>query len=441
MNFNTHLRTFLSEEQASQLETALQQEPVFSLRVNPQKLSDSQLLERLGPLTPHPFVAHAYYYDKKTLRLGAHPWHWGGAYYLQEPAAMMVGEYVPLAQHPQLIVDLAAAPGGKTLHVASRCAPGSVLIAHEYDYDRSAILAENVARWGASSIVVTTGDPALLLTTLSESVDVVILDAPCSGEGMFRKLSFAESDWSIGKVESCARIQHTLVDIAARLLKKDGVLMYSTCTFNPDENERIIHDLLSRSDMELIPLPRFEHLSRGLQMEEAVRLFPHEFQGEGHFMAALRKTQGDTRQPRSFKGQPLSLPVQKKILAQFPLTLTNGIFYSHQNLIYWLPDATPDLPTKMGLRRTGLHLGEFKGEDFIPDQALALTIDPVRDIPHVNLPYVDPRATQYLKGESFRIDDDVEGWVIVTYDQVPLGWAKVTHHQLKNKLPKEWRQK
>ncbi len=314
-------------------------------------------------------------------------------------------------------------------------------MSHEYYYDRSASLAENVARWGASSIVVTTGDPALLLTTLSESVDVVILDAPCSGEGMFRKLSFAESDWSIGKVESCARIQHTLVDIAAKLLKKDGVLMYSTCTFNPAENEHIINDLLSHGDMELIPLPRFAHLSRGIQMEEALRLFPHEFQGEGHFMAALRKTQGESRKPRSFKGQPLSPSIQKKILVQFPLKLTNGSFYAHQNLIYWLPDATPELPTKLGLRRTGLHLGELKGEDFIPDHALALSIDPVEDIPHLNLSYGDQRATLYLKGESFRIEDDVEGWVIVTYDYVPLGWAKVTHHQLKNKLPKEWRQK
>ncbi len=258
---------------------------------------------------------------------------------------------------------------------------------------------------------------------------------------MFRKLSVAESDWSMGKVKSCARIQPLLVELAANLLKKEGVLMYSTCTFNPDENERIINGLLARGDMELIPLPRFDHVSRGIQMDEAVRLFPHEFKGEGHFMAALRKTQGDTFKPRPYKGQPLPPAMQKKLLTQLPLQLVNGTFYTHQTLIYWMPDSMPELPAKIGLRRTGLHLGEFKGDDFIPDHALALSVDPVSDIPHFDIPYGDPRATLYLKGESFRIEEAVEGWVIVTYDHVPLGWAKVTQHQLKNKLPKEWRQK
>lgn len=441
MNFNTHLRTFLSEEQATKLETALQQEPVFSVRLHPKKIPDDQFLQRIGDLIPHPFVRHAYYYDKKVQRLGAHPWHWGGAFYLQEPAAMMVGEYVPLSDCPQLIVDLAAAPGGKTLHVASRMAPGSVLIAHEYDYERSSVLADNVARWGSSHLVVTTGEPDLLLTTLRDTVDVIILDAPCSGEGMFRKLSFAETDWSLGKVESCARIQTSLVDTAVALLKKGGILMYSTCTFNPHENEKIIEHLLARGDMELVALPEFPHLSRGIHHPETVRLFPHEFAGEGHFMAVCRKTSGIEQTPRSFKGHPLSPQLIRKLQNQFPIRLDGGTWMVHQTLIYWIPAMTPELPSKLGLRRTGLHLGEFKGDDFIPDHALALAEDSVIDVPRLHLAYEDPRVGLFLKGESFRIEESITGWTIVTCEGIPLGWGKVTHHQLKNKLPKEWRHK
>ena len=439
MDFKAHLHTFLSETTAALLLEALQSEPVYGVRLNPHKLSTSSFLQALGPLPPHPYVKNGFYYDKKTLRLGQHPWHHGGAFYLQEPAAMMVAELAPLPTTPALVIDLAAAPGGKTTHLSARVPAGSCIIAHEYDYERSSSLAENIERWGLGNVMVTTGNPHLLKSTLEETADLVLLDAPCSGEGMFRKLAFAESDWSIGKVESCARLQHDLLDLALDLVHEGGYVVYSTCTFNPQENEAVVQQAIASRRCELVTLLPGSPLTRGTHQPESIHLYPHEFEGEGHFIALLRKTSGHTQSSRPYQGVAAPSSLIKKLNRQFALPFSASSLFIHEEMFYAVPERAPALPATVGRRYSGIPLGEFKGDDFIPHHALAMAYPLIKAAPVVSIAVDDPRVRQYLKGESFHIDDPLEGWVIVTADYVPLGWGKVTKGQLKNKLPKGWR--
>lgn len=435
MDFKTHLLSFLSPEQTEQLLHSIGRDPVYGVRFNTQKITPSQLEGNFKTLTPHPLVAHGYYYDRQSERLAAHPWHQGGAFYLQEPSAMLVAELMPLKDSPMVVIDLAAAPGGKSIHLASRLPHGSVLLSHEIEYSRAKILSDNVTRWGLANTFVTSGDPHAFSTTLKGSVDAILLDAPCSGEGMFRKNEFAATDWSLGKVQSCAIIQQDLINLAIELLKPNGYLLYSTCTFNPLENEQNIVKAIHSGAVKLVQVMDAPALDRGINMPEAIRLFPHHFEGEGHFIALLQKVIGSESKPPRFNVNQISKK-QLKLIAEVMNIRNEGmIFHQHLTQVYLLPEGSPLLPKPIGILQSGLLLGEFKGDDFIPDHASALAYPSIIDAPVLNLPMGDARLETYLRGESFT-DSNHSGWVIVTCENVPLGWAKVLKGNVKNKLPK-----
>ncbi|MFZ1398084.1 MAG: RsmB/NOP family class I SAM-dependent RNA methyltransferase, partial [Candidatus Promineifilaceae bacterium] len=282
------------------------------LRVNTLKLSAADFstlspfaLKAVGPHEPDGFLVTS---DSKP---GSHPFHAAGLYYLQEPSAMVVGGLVA-AQPGELVLDLAAAPGGKATHLATQLQGRGLLLANDVHTGRARLLAENMTRWGAANALITSADPEHLAAQFGPIFDRVLVDAPCSGEGMFRKQGPFE--WSEGMVLACSRRQTAVLHTAAQLVKPGGRLVYATCTFSPEEDEAVIaHFLREFPQFELIDPPRFAGFGGGRpswvdpaladdNLQKCVRLWPHQFPGEGHFVAVMQHV--DDERPQRF-GKPL----------------------------------------------------------------------------------------------------------------------------------------
>lgn len=441
------------------------------LRVNTLKISPDAFVERnLLSLKPIPWASDGFYYDFTT-HPGQHPYHGAGVYYLQEPSAMAVVHYLD-PQPGERILDLAAAPGGKTTQIASRIKQQGLLWANEIHPNRARILAGNLERWGTQNTIISNESPDRLAERLPATFDRILLDAPCSGEGMFRKDPDAIRDWSPEHVEACAARQHHILDSASRLLKPGGRLVYSTCTFSEAENENAILSFLEEhSDFEPIVIPDpaanlgFEH---SVRLPGSVRLYPYRLQGEGHFIAVLKR-KGELQE--RWTGQHASLSRMQKSLskpntkhsattsrkenANNPLqdystfegatlnlhfaeqvnqtsNLNHFIFFGDH--LYWNP--TPEIPLNgLHILRPGLYLGEKKPGRFQPGHALALALLPHDAKHYVSLSPNDPRLERYLRGESWE-EPGPNGWVLIGVDEFPLGWAKRVNGTLKNHYPK-----
>ncbi len=399
-------------------------------------------------------------------RPGRHPYHDAGLYYLQEPSAMVAAAL--LAPAPgEMILDLAAAPGGKATHLAGLMAastPGKrqsalrrglaaegLLVANDVHAGRSRLLAENLARWGALNVLVTQDEPERVAAAFGPVFDRVLIDAPCSGEGMFRRNESIE--WSQAIVAACARRQRGILSVAPELVRPGGRLLYSTCTFAPEENEQVIAGFLNRErDWEMMEPDRFAGFERGRpewsdapldvadQLSHAVRLWPHRFPGEGHFLALMeRKDGGEEQETRGvFSYHPLTGD-ESRLWREFSndvLTVDVPVerIFAHNGRLYLRPQTT--LPTgNLHIIRYGLLLGEIKPGRFQPahDLALALTVDDAASV--VNWTADDPRLAAYLAGQEPSVSSLPDGWTLVTVDGFGLGWGKVVGGRLKNHYP------
>lgn len=249
--FLERMRELLEEEYDSFIAT-LHQEPVKGFYLNPLK---KDLLSHLDMnyITPHPYIPNGYYFDYQKYPLGKHPYFNCGLYYIQEPSAMVVGSLLDIKED-DYILDMCGAPGGKTCYVASKLSTQGLMIANDIHKLRAGILSENVERFGLKNTIVTNSDPLTLPNTFQGFFDKIILDAPCSGEGMFRKLDGAIEAWSLEKVKECAYIQKNLLDSAYQMLKTNGVLVYSTCTYSIEENEANVNYCIEQLGMEILPI-------------------------------------------------------------------------------------------------------------------------------------------------------------------------------------------
>jgi NOL1/NOP2/sun family putative RNA methylase len=385
---------------------------------------------------------------------GKHPWHAAGIYYLQEPSAMAVAELLD-PRPGERVLDLAAAPGGKATHIASLMRGEGLLIANEMHPKRAWDLAENLERWGARNAAITNEPPERLAERFAGYFDRVLLDAPCSGEGMFRKSEAARREWSPALVAGCAQRQSAILEHAARLARPGGRLVYSTCTFAPEEDEEVIARFLDgHDDFELIePAPR-PGLSPGrpdwlaekqgrddaCNVSAAVRLWPHTGPGEGHFVAVLqrRPTNGAVAQPRLWPPVRLPRPVEQAYrafcaahLASVPATERLALVGSY---LYALP---PELPDLSGLRflHPGWWLGTIKKDRFEPSHALALGLALEDALRSVCLDASSPDLRTYLQGSGFRSPGD-DGWLLVAVESHPLGWGKRVNDTVKSHYPK-----
>ena len=432
MDFNEHLIDTFGPERAQKIMSALQEEPTAAFRLNPKKCSNNNYIKSFtNDFSPYNLVTNAFY---TNMKLGNHPLHHAGAFYLQDASAMLVGQLLPI-QPTDKVIDLCAAPGGKATQVAPLLTKG-FLIANDINYPRAKVLSQNVERLGLTNVFVTNNSIIDFESNYQGYFDKVILDAPCSGEGMFRKNELAKEDWSYEKVKRCAELQKELIIQAYSLLKKDGLLIYSTCTFSKEENEDVIKWLLSQTKATLVTLPKLPQTDRGLEMPEALRLLPDTFKGEGHFIALIKCN--DEHPCSHFSGKTQRLDKQAlKLFHEFAtehliINIDENLLINKDGNLYLLP-AQGDSNTLKTLRG-GLLLGEIKDDRFVPAHALAMACDasmfrPVLDIAE------ESTILKYLHGETLKTDLP-NGYALVTYQGISLGLGKVSNGILKNLYPK-----
>ncbi len=402
---------------------SLERPRAVALRFNPLK---GQRPDMAFTKEPVPWEKEGFYYDPAA-RPGLHPYHEAGVYYLQEASAM--APVALLAPQPgERVCDLCAAPGGKSTQIAGRMAGEGLLLCNEYNPKRAKILSRNIERLGIANALVTNEHPQNLAQRLPGFFDRVLIDAPCSGEGMFRKEEAAVTDWSEETVLMCANRQAQILDSGALLVRPGGRLVYSTCTFAPEENEQAIEAFLARHpefEPEVLSAPWFAPGPNG-----SFRLWPHKLLGEGHFAAVLRKTEGNTEEIPLEKGG--DLPKEWNAFAVgLGISLPAGKAVSFGPSLYWAPE---DLPSLRGLKvlRPGLELGEAAKGRFTPAHGLALWLKVAASMEDLSANGSQIKA--YLHGET--LPSGKKGWCLVTVDGYSIGWGKGDGTVLKNHYPK-----
>ena len=379
--------------------------------------------------TPVPWARHGYYYDPAA-RPGLHPYHDAGVYYLQEPSAMAPAGLLD-PQPGERVLDLCAAPGGTSTQIAAAMDGRGLLVANEIHPGRARILSGNLERMGVANALVLNETPERLAGRFPGWFDRVLVDAPCSGEGMFRKEDAALTDWSEDTVAMCAARQKQILGEAAKLLRPGGRLVYSTCTFAPEENEGVIEAFLAghpEFSPESVDAPWFSPGLSGLS--GAYRLWPHRLLGEGHFACVLRRTDGPAA-PAPAMQLPDPIPPEFAEFSRMLPPLPEGGAVRFGQTLYLLP---PDAPDLRGLRvlRAGLELGQLKKGRFEPAHALALWLRGAENA--VSYAADSPEIARYLRGET--LSTDKKGWTLVQVDGYGLGWGKGSGGVLKNHYPK-----
>ena len=330
-------------------------------------------------------------------------------------------------QPGQRVLDLCAAPGGKSTQIAAAMEGSGILISNEILPARAKILSENVERMGIVNAVVTNESPDRLAERFTDYFDRILVDAPCSGEGMFRKNPEACEQWSEANVKLCAARQDEILDCAAGMLKPGGRMVYSTCTLNTMENEENISWFLTEhSDFSVCPfqLPGVDGTA-GM-----ATLFPHRVRGEGHFLALLVRQGEDVETCATSSGLPQADAVRMRALQAFACGEHPVRVHMLGETLVALPEACPAL---RGIRvlRAGLHLGQVRGKLFFPDHAWALSVQPP-ECPRVAL--TQEEAMAYQAGEELPAEGT--GYVLPTFEGLPLGWGKVSNGRMKNHYPK-----
>ncbi|MDO4293912.1 MAG: RsmF rRNA methyltransferase first C-terminal domain-containing protein [Eubacteriales bacterium] len=423
---------------------------VRSLRINPLKTGRREFLEK-APflLSPVAWEENGFYYGAED-QPGKHPLHEAGVYYIQEASAMAPAAYLG-AVPGERVLDLCAAPGGKSTQLGAAMKGEGLLVCNEINPSRAKILSENVERMGIGNALVTSEGPDRLAEYFPEYFDRILVDAPCSGEGMFRKHEEACSEWSPENVELCAGRQDMILDCAARMLAPGGRMVYSTCTFAPEEDEESVGRFLHRhSDFSVEEAVLFPGMERGrdwngrfAEQEDAlartVRLWPHRLAGEGHYLAVLRRKKGPAPSAgRSLYGVEKGLSEKEcSLWTEFErenLTVPlSGIFLRFGDQLYLAPEQ---LPALKGLKvlRPGLHLGTVKKGRFEPSHALALYLAQGQAKRNAALP--DWEAAKGWIGGMTRPLEGEKGWYLVTAAGYSLGWGKLAGGILKNHYPK-----
>ena len=423
--FEEKYQRLLGKEAASFFST-FDQEPILAFRTNP--LKEGQVTFS----NPIPGTKWGYY-GKVS---GKSPEHVSGLIYSQEPAAQMVAQVA----HPHegmRVLDLAAAPGGKSTHLLSYLNNTGLLVSNEINNKRSKILVENIERFGARNVLVTNESAERLEKVFSSFFDLIVLDAPCSGEGMFRKQPDAMDYWSLDYPAQCAALQREILEDAVKMLANGGELVYSTCTWAPEENEEIVAWLLDEFPLELVDIPKLNGMTPGIDYPETARMYPHHFKGEGQFVAKFRFV-GEHKLPK-LKPVRSNLTADQRSLWQ---TFQNehlkvelkGDLQTFGDQLYLLPLGLPDL-SKIKIARNGLHLGTFKKKRFEPSFALGLALQPSEVRNKLELSQQDFEV--YVGGETLQIKESLpNGWYQLIIHGNGLGFAKLANQTLKNYFPK-----
>lgn len=424
----------------------------IAIRINTAKKgARDAALKIIGDSEPVQWCADGYYTDKSVIS-GNHPYHNAGLFYFQEPSAMSAVEALDIRPCDK-VLDLCASPGGKSTQVGAKLGKGGILVANEISAKRAQILAENIERFGIGNALVTNESPSRLEKHFANFFDKIIVDAPCSGEGMFRKEPQAVDEWSIEHTASCAQRQLLILDSAEKMLAEDGYIVYSTCTFAPCENEGVISKFLdSHSDFELADIPKLAMLEGGVgawadsarDMTAARRIFPHRQKGEGHFVALLvRRGNAECKVrkksvPRTDVNLKNALALYRKFESETLTAQFDGEFALFGENLYRLPDGISCVDNIKTVR-AGLHMGVCRKNRFEPSHALCLALDKNMFRNSVNYAYDSAELAAYMRGET--LGADCTGWTAVLTDGYPIGWGKGSDGVIKNHFPKYLRLK
>ncbi|MQW23821.1 MULTISPECIES: RsmF rRNA methyltransferase first C-terminal domain-containing protein [unclassified Lactococcus] len=451
LEFKEKYEKVLGKEEFEKFLVSFDSPAVSAYRINPLKNCLEFSKKNHDKAIPNsPFG----YYGKISGKSAAHVM---GLVYSQEPAAQMVGSLADI-QPGMKVLDLCAAPGGKSTQLLSRLENQGLLVSNEISDKRSKILVENIESFGARNVVVTKEDSAHLAKVFAGFFDVIVLDAPCSGEGMFRKDPAATQYWDSTYPAKCAELQREIIDNALKMLAPDGELVYSTCTWSKEEDEDNVRYMLDNyPTLELLPMPHENGLSGGIEMPEVVRCWPQNFDGEGQFIAKLRNhavsadspllsahkaTKSKKKNGKNKKTNAISQE-QMKLWQEFEkknlkLTFDSQLMQVFGEHLYLLPAGLPDL-SQLKIARDGLYLGEFKKNRFEPSYALGLALHPEEVKQTLDISLED--FNKYVAGETLAVSTDQAGWTQLTLDGNGLGFAKVVSGTVKNYFPKGLRYK
>lgn len=467
-------------------------ESFYGLRVNTLKNDPAEFVKSAPfKLNPVRWISNGFYYDglEKPAR---HPYYYAGLYYLQEPSAMTPANLLPV-EPGDCVLDLCAAPGGKSTELAAKLKGKGMLFSNDISSSRAKALLKNLELAGVENFCAASETPEKLVEYFEGFFDKILVDAPCSGEGMFRRDRDMVKSWVEKGPGYYSAIQRTIVEQAVRLLKPGGMLLYSTCTFDVEEDEGTIGEVLkNHPEMSLIVLKKQDGFKPGIGLTECVRLFPHQIDGEGHFIALLHKADlhgadihgahihGADIQGVDLHGADIhEADIHEENISKIKISNSNlskaesqavsdflkhvsKVFdpvrlYNKNECVYYLPEpllyGSPDRLLKIRYLRTGLLLGELKKGRFEPSQALAMCLKKSEFSDVIDFSSGDERVMRYLKGETIALSDkeinnkemsnkkinDIKGWCLVCVDGFPLGWAKRAGSGLKNKYYPGWR--
>ncbi len=463
--FVNKMQVLLGEEFNSYLES-YKKPRFYGLRVNTLKISVDEFL-KISPfhLEPVPWTTDGFYYREGD-NPGRHPYYYAGLYYIQEPSAMLPGAVIGVRPGDR-VLDLCAAPGGKSVQMAAQMKGQGLLVSNDINAERVKALVKNIELCGVRNAVVLNDSPDKLAKNFEGFFDKIMVDAPCSGEGMFRKDEDAVKSWEKFKCEKCSCMQWDILQQVDKMLKPGGVILYSTCTFSPEEDEIMIERFMDQhpGGYELLEIPKTGGIEGGRRewsagkydFSKAARLWPHKLNGEGHFAAVIRKLEHGTNGDNDINSPALqrdgswekAYPVNSfedlgnfnRELAEFINNSTTlslkGYVFQKGNNFYHLPQACPDL-SGLKVAKFGWYLGENSPKGFVPSHSLAVSMKSEEMKRKINFGASDRETNSYLKGETL-IDSGEKGYTGICVDGYTLGWAKQTGDMLKNLYPKGWR--
>ena len=451
--FENRMREMLGEEYQEYLDS-YQDTRQYGLRVNPLKTTGEELEANTSfHLHSIPWVKNGYFYAEED-QPSCHPYYTAGLYYLQEPSAMTPASRLSVKPGDR-VLDLCAAPGGKATALGAALQGEGVLVANDISNARAKALLKNLELFGISNAFVTNEIPGKLAESFAGFFDKVLVDAPCSGEGMFRKDPAVIKTWEEDRPEYFAKLQKDILKNAVKMLRPGGELLYSTCTFAPVENEGSISWMLENfPEMELLEIEPYEGFAPGCpqwgngnpELSKCVRIWPHKMNGEGHFLALARKSEDVL---------PERIVIRK---TERPDKKSRQILQAFFEDCSWKPDwerveirgdkvyQVPELPEKLqGIHflRNGLYMGDMKKDRFEPSQQLAMTLHARQYTGVLRLKPEDERVERYLRGETILVEKEEttrqKGWILVCVDEYSLGWGKLVNGVLKNKYSSGWR--
>lgn len=425
------------------------------LRVNTSKISVEDFLKISPfPLKPVPWCPNGFYYEKNE-KPAKHPYYYAGLYYIQEPSAMTTAGFLPV-EDGDVVLDLCAAPGGKSTELAAKLNGTGLLVSNDISNSRAKALLKNIEVFGVGNALVTSEPPNELAKRFPAFFDKILIDAPCSGEGMFRKQNNMTKAWEQNGVDLFVGLQRSILKEAVTMLKPGGMIIYSTCTFSKEENEQSIEYLLSLDEtLHLVELPMYEGFDTGhpdwgltgnADLTKCRRIWPHRVEGEGHFVALVKKDSSSMcNAPVSeyvFSKEKLSFEAVS-FIESIDYPFDKNRFDVQKERVFYIPEQMPDV---RGLRmlRCGLYMGDMKKNRFEPSQSLAMFLRNQQFSNMLSFEMSDDRVIKYLKGETIELSEEEQrrvkdGLCLICVDGYSLGFGKNNMGTVKNKYLPGWR--